>query len=217
VKKSSFKKSRLAIFAIILITVFLILLSFNLDYQKLIIIIREEGLKGQMVFLLYIAVSTVISPLNALILFPIALVLYGYWATVILVFIGNSIGSIINFLIARKWGRPAIVKFVGEKALKKVDVFTRAIGIKEFLIIRILGSSYSDYISYAMGVTNFPFKAYILITLPVYLVYTSVVLYLIDKAIVLRNAYSGVLILITYILPLLAGYYIWRKYKDSSN
>ncbi len=209
--------TKTSIFHYLILIVFVglvVVIAFNLDYQKLISLIVNQGTKGQVIFLIYMIIATILSPLNSLVLFPIALLSFGYWKTVFLIFIATSIGSVINFFIARKLGRPVVKRLVGTKALDKVDVFTSVAGWRAFFVIRLLGSNYSDYISYAIGLTKLPFSIYLLITLPVYFVWTSFILFMINKAIEYKNIYSGVLIAISYCLSLATGFYVWTKYKN---
>jgi len=188
----------------------------DLDVSPVADAIKEQGVKGWVIYVFFITVSVVFSPVNALIIMPIALIGYGFWLAATLTFIGNVIGGAINFYIARKFGRPVVGKIVGKKLIKRVDEFTEVAGWKGFLILRILGSNYYDYVSYAAGFTNLKDNIYFAITIPTSLVWTFLLFYLMEKAIAFNEAIYIVVIGTVYVASLYLGYEAWKKIKVKS-
>jgi len=178
--------------------------------------VKDQGAVGWILFIFFISVSVVFSPVNALIIMPIALISYGYFAAATLTFIGNVIGGSLNFYIARKFGRPMVEKIIGKDLINKVDEFTEVAGWKGFLMLRILGSNYYDYVSYAAGFTNLKEKIYFAITIPTSLVWTFILYYLMEKAIALNEAIYLVVIGTVYVTSLYLGYGAWKRIQTKS-
>lgn len=198
--------------AILLVTIILFAyLLRSLELEAIAGAIKDRGVAGWLIFIFFISVSVVFSPVNALIIMPIALISYGYWLAATLTFIGNVIGGAINYYIARKFGRPVVEKIIGEKLIEKVDEFTEVAGWKGFLILRILGSNYYDYVSYAAGFTNLKDNLYFAITVPTSLAWTFLLYYLMEKAITFNEVIYLVVIGMVYVASLYLGYEAWKK------
>lgn len=118
--------------------------------------------------LLYIgikAVTYVFAPLTS---GPIQLgsgILFGLWEGVVYTLIGEVIGGTVAFLIARRWGRAAVRRFVGEDGLKRVDSFYHHVGKWRSLVYaRLFLFGIYDFLSYAAGLTPIRVRTYILIS-----------------------------------------------------
>lgn len=118
--------------------------------------------------LLYIgikAVTYVFAPLTS---GPIQLgsgILFGLWEGVFYTLIGEVIGGMVAFLIARRWGRAAVRRFVGEDGLKRVDSFYHHVGEWRSLVYaRLFLFGIYDFLSYAAGLTPIRLRTYILIS-----------------------------------------------------
>lgn len=214
-RKRVLKNFLLPTMLLIAIVLFAYLLK-SLELEAIADAVKNQGVTGWLIFVFFITVSIVFSPVNALIIMPLALISYGYWLAATLTFIGNIIGGAINFYIARKFGRPVVGKIVGKKLIKRVDEFTEVAGWKGFLILRILGSNYYDYVSYAAGFTNLKENIYFAITIPTSLVWTFLLFYLMEKAITFNEVIYIVVIGVVYVASLYLGYEAWKKIKVKS-
>lgn len=91
--------------------------------------------------------------------------LYGFWPTFVIFYFGNTlIAPTTDFWIARRWGRPAVAKLAGQRALVEIDKFVALTGWKALLILRLFGGVFFDSVSYAVGLTQMSFKTFWLIT-----------------------------------------------------
>lgn len=204
----------ISVFVIIIFGSILLLYLFQRRGGELLIeIIRNQGLKGQLIYVLYLVAAVVFSPLNSLVIKPVVLLSYGYWTAVILAFIGTTIGGTVNFFLAKKFGRPIISKLAGEKPLKKIDDMTNAIGNQTFLLFRIVGANYYDYLSYAAGLTSLRFSFFILVTVPTNFLWKMLIFYIIGKAIDFKDWRSIILLGGGWVISIVGGYFLWRKYK----
>jgi uncharacterized membrane protein YdjX (TVP38/TMEM64 family) len=92
-------------------------------------------------------------------------ILFGLWEGVFYTLIGEVIGGTIAFLIARRWGRAAVRRFVGEDGLKRVDAFYHHVGEWRSLVYaRLFLFGIYDFLSYAAGLTPIRLRTYILIS-----------------------------------------------------
>ncbi len=188
----------------------------SLELEAVADAVKDQGVVGWFVFVFFITVSIVFSPVNALIIMPLALISYGYWLAATLTFIGNVVGGAINYYVARKFGRPVVGKIVGKKLIKRVDEFTEVAGWKGFLILRILGSNYYDYVSYAAGFTNLKDNIYFAITIPTSLVWTFLLYYLMERAITFNEVIYVVVMGTVYVASLYLGYEAWKRIRVKS-
>lgn len=69
----------------------------------------------------------------------------------------------VNFYIARRYGRPLVSKIVGNQALEKIDHLAKDAGIITLVILKVFNIGIFDYLSYAIGLTQIPFKTFALV------------------------------------------------------
>lgn len=110
-------------------------------------------------------VQTIIAPIpsEALLMFAGAI---GMDIFDVLIFGGSGlvIGSVIAFFIARRGGRPVVVKIIGEKWTDSVDAWVSKNGTKAILFTRLVPVIPFDLISYVSGVTSIRFRDYFVAT-----------------------------------------------------
>ena len=120
---------------------------------------------GQIGLALVMIVQTIIAPIpsEALLLFAGAVLpLYD-----VLVFggIGLIVGSIIAFNIAKRGGRPVVVKIIGKKWTNIMDDWVSKNGTKAILVTRIIPVVPFDLVSYVSGITPIRFHNYLIATI----------------------------------------------------
>ena len=110
-------------------------------------------------------VQTIIAPIpsEALLMFAGAI---GMNVFDVLIFGGSGlvIGSVIAFFIARRGGRPVVVKIIGERWTDSVDAWVSKNGTKAILFTRLIPVIPFDLISYVSGVTSMSFRDYFVAT-----------------------------------------------------
>lgn len=167
---------------------------------------------GPLFLTLGIALGGIIVPLTSLPFLLAGLTLYGFWPTFLFFYLGNTVlAPIVDFWIARKWGRPAVVKLAGKKTLIQIDQIANFVGVKALFILRIFGGILFDSISYAIGLTNMDFKTYLILTtvLPIPGMFAS--LYLINKGLVSNPIYLAVIVVWGYSAGALTSWWIYRE------
>ena len=91
------------------------------------------------------------------------------------------VSAIVNFWLARIYGRNLVSKLVGEKTLIRIDELSQ-LNEKALLVSsRILGYSFFDLISYAVGLTTISFKKYFAYTAVLTLIPFSAQYFLFSK------------------------------------
>jgi uncharacterized membrane protein YdjX (TVP38/TMEM64 family) len=86
--------------------------------------------------------------------------LYGYPQAMGLLYGSCLLSAALNFWIARLYGRNLVEKLVGEKSLRRIDELSQINERTLLISSRILGYSFFDLISYAVGLTTISFKRY---------------------------------------------------------
>lgn len=131
--------------------------------ESAIHLIDQAGPYGPIVFMLLTLSTFVLAPLSGS---PLTLI--GFYAfdrdVVIYTAIATYSSFFINFWIARRFGRPLVLKVVGEDDMKRVDHLIKDYGVITLFFLRLLQGSLDDFISYAAGLTDMGFKPYILVS-----------------------------------------------------
>lgn len=126
--------------------------------------IVKAGLLGPLVFSVLYVISMVIAPLPGFPLLIMAFGVFGIWQTVLLNYFLSLIAAAVNFYIARKWGRHAIHRLVGQHGLDRVDTHANEFSTELLILTRLFDGFLFEWISYAAGLTQISFKRYLIIT-----------------------------------------------------
>jgi uncharacterized membrane protein YdjX (TVP38/TMEM64 family) len=74
------------------------------------------------------------------------------------------LAAVVNFWIARRLGRAAVVRIVGETNMRRVDAVTGRYGLWMLFVLRISQGGVHDFVSYAAGLTSMRFRPYLAVT-----------------------------------------------------
>lgn len=126
-------------------------------------LVKDTGTWSPVVYIILHQISFVFAPVSGFpfliagfYLFGKNVIIYNYFVVII--------GSAINFLIAKRWGRKIVRKFVGEHTLSQVDSFSKEYGKMTLIALRMFQGGIGDFVSYAYGLTTMKFRTYITIT-----------------------------------------------------
>lgn len=155
---------RLAIFIGIIYIAVKLFLTPLVNSPEFIILINDIGLWGYLIIFLYIVVSHVFAPVSGTPGVALGVAIYGIGTGMWLLYYAGLVSCIINFCIAREYGKKYVSKIIGEKAEKEVEELTSVGGERVLFIARLFGFSFFDFISYAAGLTKISFKSYFTIT-----------------------------------------------------
>lgn len=154
------------IFPVLVVAMFFILASFlGQKYEENIkeFVAFGGGFAPVLYFLLSI-VSVVFAPFSSFPLIPLAVLSFGFWTAFLSTVFGWTIGSVIAFLIARKYGTPVVKKIISLESLEKIkSFFPEKNSFFETFFMRIFFPV--DLLSYALGLfSKIDFKTYFFAT-----------------------------------------------------
>lgn len=143
----------------LLVAIFLLLIFFGaLAYYSSIFVdfslrVIDEGVVGVIIYVLILVFATIFAPISVTPLIPFAAVIFGFFPVVILTVIGETIGALIAFCIARKYGYPIVKKRV---SVKNIHKYERLVPEKNlFLGIILLRIAIPfDFMSYILGLSG---------------------------------------------------------------
>ena len=179
---------------------------------------HKLGIFGYLFVLIGIVLGGVIIPLSALPFLFTGLALYGFWTTFFLYYVGGVIiSAFLNFWIARKFGRPMVLKLTGKKTILHIDRLTEVAGVKVLIILRLFSGIFFDTISYAMGLTGMQLKHFMLITLLCPIPGMFLIMYLLNKGLSSGPLYLGIIVVWGYLAGALTIYWLYRKNRKTIN
>lgn len=116
--------------------------------------IRDAGPLGPLVYIAVKAVTYMLAPLTSGPIQVVAGPAFGnLWLAVLYTLIGEVIGGSASFWIARRFGRPMVVRVVGVRAMVQIEDFyhRRMGGWIALAAARLILFSVWDFLSYAAG------------------------------------------------------------------
>lgn len=168
---------------------------------------------GPFVLIVYFilqAFTVIVAPIGGLVLMVAMILLYGPETAVLLSYLATTPIFLVNFLLARKYGRPLVVKVIGREPLEKLDDLTKNAGVVILILTRVLQSGNFDYLSYIWGLTKIPFKTFAMVnflagipgSIMIYLVFTQIhsLFWGVVVFYILTAALAGVAIFLTKVL-----------------
>lgn len=169
----------LKVFIVVVLVSFLANLLFSRFMQeRLEVYINSIGVFGPLILIFYMVISHVFAPLAGAPAVIVGYTAFGLIKTSIYLYIASIISATANFIIARKFGRKLVMRFVGQKSMKEIDNYIDNFGIKLLIFARVFGFAFFELISYAAGFTNISFKKYLFITGTFILIPMGLIMYL---------------------------------------
>ena len=157
-RKISWKTDILWLIVIILIILVFIFFDSVIPAPEVVKSWTDQfGVFGPLVVIGIIIIETVIAPIPGTLVPIIIGALYGIWPGILYAWVGNMIGSVIAFWIARKLGRPVVKKIISEEKIQKYDHYLhrRRIMIWVAYFIPLLPL---DILSFVIGLSQIRFR-----------------------------------------------------------
>ncbi|MFW6282646.1 MAG: TVP38/TMEM64 family protein [Minisyncoccales bacterium] len=133
-----------------ILIVFLLLSYFvqeNIDFFQGLV---GDNIIGVLIYMLILIAEVVLAPISALPLIAIVANLWSLWFVVLITLIAWTIGSVIAFVIARKYGVRLMKKFVSVREIHKIEKrIPREHLFAGVVLLRI--ALPIDLVSYALG------------------------------------------------------------------
>lgn len=118
------------------------------------------GPLAPMVSALLMVFQCIVAPLPAFLIAITNGVLFGVWWGAALSWSSALVGATLCFFIARRFGRPIVIKLISESTLAATDGFFSRYGKYAILIARLVPVISFDAISYAAGLTGMRFLGF---------------------------------------------------------
>ncbi len=154
-------------FSLLLILVLFVFASYlvNVYQPEIEAVIGANSFWGMLLFMLLFILSVVFTPISTVPLIPIGALLWGVLITTVLSVFGWTIGAVIAFSLARRFGRPYVSKIISLRQIEKVEKYIPEENI--FLTIFFFRAvSPFDGLSYILGLfTRVKFRTFFWATL----------------------------------------------------
>lgn len=121
---------------------------------------------GPFVILVYVilqAVTVIIAPIGGGSLQIAMIALFKPAIALTIIYLVVTPLYLVNFYIARKYGRPLVARIVGKKALNQIDHLAKDAGVITLIVLKVFNVGIFDYLSYAIGLTQFSFKTFAIV------------------------------------------------------
>lgn len=89
--------------------------------------------------------------------------LYGPWLGILYPMIGMVIGSLTIFLLARRFGRPWVIRLIGRPSMDRLDDLVNRGGAPFFFLIWLLPFAPDDLACVAAGLTPMPTRQFLVL------------------------------------------------------
>jgi len=187
------------------------------DPEKLTAFVNSFGVFAWLVFVFIVILENVFAPIPPLVLYVAGGFLFGWFFGGVLTLLGNLIGALICFKIARTFGRDFVEKKVKTQIKMRFDKFSEKYGATAIFLLRLNPFTSTDLLSYLAGLTNMKLRKFLLATgmglTPLIFVQTYLGEIFIDKSpllsLILIIASAFYLLIFIYIL-------LWSLKKKSS-
>ncbi len=155
------------------VTVILTVLISRVGPERIRALIAQAGLFGPLIYVALRALTYIVAPLSTGPLLFASAVMFGTVEAIAYSIIGETLGGCVNFLLARRFGRPVVTRMVRRDGMPRVERFYRILSSPWALVYaRLFLFSIYDFISYAAGLTALRFRDYAVISFVVGLIPT---------------------------------------------
>ena len=172
------------------------------------------GLWAPLVIIVLKISTLVFAPLGGTPIYIIAGAIYGPMNGFFICLIGDIIGSVICFLISRRYGIKVVEFFVGSGNMGKVK---KAFGLLEntrsFIKARIAFISIPELLAYAAGLSNIGFWKFLILHIPLYIPFIFALVFLGSVVAVFTVKYAIFISLAAFIVASIGIWTLSRDYR----
>ncbi|MBF0447442.1 MAG: VTT domain-containing protein [Magnetococcales bacterium] len=147
-----------------LLAALIVLVVLLVDQALLNQVTSAIGPFGPVFLTLFLLLSQVLAPLPGAPGILLSLKLYGFDMATLMLMVSSVLSAMINFFLARRYGKPLVQRLLGPERMQTVDRLERADEVTLLLFSRLFGFAFFDLVSYAIGLTNISFGRYMLYT-----------------------------------------------------
>jgi uncharacterized membrane protein YdjX (TVP38/TMEM64 family) len=141
------------------------LYNFVADQEQVRVWVEGLGAWGPMAIVFLEMVQALLAPIPGQAIEAVSGYLYGPWLGTLYPLIGMAIGSLVAFLLARRFGRPLVIKLLGKQSMDRLDDLVRRGGAPFFFLIWLLPFAPDDLACVAAGLTPMPTRQFMVLML----------------------------------------------------
>jgi len=127
--------------------------------------VDQMGAWGPLAIILLELTQALLAPIPGQAIEAVSGYLFGPWLGVLFPLIGMALGSFLLFLLARRWGRPLLIKLIGRKSMDRLDDLVRRGGAPFFFLIWLLPFAPDDLACAAAGLTPMSPRQFLILML----------------------------------------------------
>jgi uncharacterized membrane protein YdjX (TVP38/TMEM64 family) len=133
-------------------------------------LLKSFGLWAPLVLILLKVTTLVVAPLGGMPIYLVSGALYGNWNGLLIVLVGDLLGSSLCFWISRRYGERVVKMFASEKLFPKIEAAVQVLGnTKSFAKARLGAMSIPELLAYAAGLSKINFWRFTFINMLFYL------------------------------------------------
>lgn len=177
-------------------------------------VMRAYPRAGKLLFLLLAGLSAMLSFFSSAALVPVGIYVWGSTTTVLLLWLGGTVGGILGYWLARTLGRRAVRWMFPAEPLRRYELYfaTRA-HWQTILLFRI--ALQSELPSYVLGLVRYPLPRYLPIIMLAELVFVLLAVFLGEAFLARSGATFGVVLLGSVALMVWAWRRLHREMAES--
>lgn len=176
--------------------------------------VESFGVLAPLVIIIFKMSTLIIAPLGGSPLYLVAGALYGSTKAFIIVMIGDILGSIVCFILARKYGAKIVRKLAGEKYFEKIEkALTVLNDTKSFIKARIGFMTIPELVAYSAGLSKMNFWLFAFLNSLFFIPLNLLYVYMGSKLVDLSLKYFFILPLITFVLAFAGLSLLYKDYE----
>lgn len=205
-------RAQIALVLVLIISFGLYFLGKHISEDSIQRFVESTGPWAPIVYILSHQISYVFAPISGIPFLIAGFYLFGK-NVVIYIYISSLLASVINFSIAKRWGRPIVAKFAGKDSLAKIDKLAKEYGLPTLIALRLFLGSLGDFVSYAYGLTPMRFTTYV-VTSALATIPGTVLWYFVAAKTGSVEQFLGLSLALTFIVSgiFIVGTYLKKKY-----
>jgi uncharacterized membrane protein YdjX (TVP38/TMEM64 family) len=137
--------------------------GFVADQEQIRAWVERLGAWAPIAIILLSMIQALLAPIPGQAIEAVSGYLYGPWWGTLFPMLGMVIGSSITFLLARRFGRPLVIRLVGKQSMARLDDLVRRGGAPFFFLIWLLPFAPDDLACVAAGLTPMPFHQFLIL------------------------------------------------------
>ena len=130
--------------------------------EKFVERVRAFGPWVALISIFLLVLETAVPPIPAAPILIANAVLFGVPGGILLSWVGSLLGAIVNFWLARRFGRHFLVRRLSPAHLAWIDRFSEEKGFQVLLIARMIPLTSVDFIGFLAGLSSISFPRYVL-------------------------------------------------------